>query len=58
MLFDEPERRIELPKRRSRPLLSAERRVADYCSIRATMREVNRHLTLDDEIESMMPMHG
>lgn len=58
MFFEETKHQTELLKPSTRSLRAAERRVADYCSIRATMREMNRRLTLDEEFDAVTPMNG
>lgn len=58
MFFEETQPRTELPKPNTQSLRTAERRVADYCSIRATMREMNRRFALDEEFDAVTPMNG
>lgn len=58
MFFEETKHQTELLKPSTQSLRAAERRVADYCSIRSTMREMNRRLTLDEEFDAVTPMHG
>lgn len=58
MFFEDRSRRSDRRKKRPRSGRTAERPVAHYCSIRATMREVNRRLALDEEFDSVTPMNG
>lgn len=58
MFFENTRQKAELPKQKTKSLRAAERRVADYCSIRETMSEVNRRLALDDDLDAVTPMYG